>query len=91
MGSSSNASWGKKVKFQHPKCKCGTYAIMQGSGTVKNPDRIFHGCCYEHTERPHCNYFVWLDELISCHVGHEKGSDVERRMMMLENRLDQLA
>ncbi|RYR71121.1 hypothetical protein Ahy_A02g005417 [Arachis hypogaea] len=46
VGSSSNASEGKKAKFQHPKCKCGTYAVMQQSGTAKNPDRIFLGCSY---------------------------------------------
>ncbi|RYR00023.1 hypothetical protein Ahy_B07g088068 [Arachis hypogaea] len=90
VGSSSNASVGKKAKFQHPKCKCGTYAIMQESGTLKNPDRIFLGCSYYRTEQRHCNYFVWLDELISKCFGHEDDNDVEGRMMMLENRLEQL-
>ncbi|XP_020961428.1 uncharacterized protein LOC110263902 [Arachis ipaensis] len=86
----SNASEGKKVKFQYPKCKCGSYAIMQGSATAKNPDMIFLGCCHYRTERPHCNYFIWLDELISCHFVHEKDIDVDGRMMMLENRFEQL-
>ncbi|QHN85437.1 uncharacterized protein DS421_16g537430 [Arachis hypogaea] len=88
VGSSSNASEGKKAKFQHCKFKCGTYAIMQESGTLKNPDRIFFGCSYY--RQRHCNYFVWLNELISKHFGHEDDNDVEGRMMMLENRLEQL-
>ncbi|XLR27078.1 hypothetical protein S83_054978 [Arachis hypogaea] len=37
-----------------------------------------------------CNYFVWLDEMISKHFGHEDDNDIEGRMMMLENRLEQL-
>ncbi|QHO16887.1 uncharacterized protein DS421_10g307490 [Arachis hypogaea] len=41
MMGSSNASGEKKVKFQHPKCKYGSYTIMQGSATAKNSDRIF--------------------------------------------------
>ncbi|RYR01304.1 hypothetical protein Ahy_B06g080170 [Arachis hypogaea] len=89
MGS-SNASGGKKVKFQHPRCKCGSYAIMQGSATAKKPDRIFLGCCHYRTEQPHCNYFTWLDELISCHFAHEEDIDVDGRMLVLENRFEQL-
>ncbi|RYR17596.1 uncharacterized protein LOC107481552 [Arachis duranensis] len=89
MGS-SNPSGGKKVKFQHSKCKCGSYAIMQGSATAKNPDRIFLGCCHYRTERPHCNYFMWLDELIFCHFAYEEDIDVNERMLMLENKFGQL-
>ncbi|XLU19636.1 hypothetical protein S245_055702 [Arachis hypogaea] len=51
--SSSNASEEKKAKFQHPKCKRGTYTIMQGFGTLKNTDRIFLGCSYYRMERLH--------------------------------------
>ncbi|QHO51938.1 GRF zinc finger protein [Arachis hypogaea] len=87
---SSNASGGKKLKFQHPKCKCGSYAIMQGSATAKNPERIFLGCCHYRTERPHCNYFMWLDELIFCHFAHEEDINVHGRMLMLENKFEQL-
>ncbi|RYR03810.1 hypothetical protein Ahy_B06g083160 [Arachis hypogaea] len=88
VGSSSNASEGMKAKFQHLKCKCGTYAIMQESETAKNPDRIFLGCSYY--RQRHCNYFVWLDELIAKYFGHEDNNDVQGRMAMLENRLEQL-
>ncbi|RYQ93849.1 hypothetical protein Ahy_B09g100078 [Arachis hypogaea] len=63
---------------------------MQESGTSKNPDRIFFGCSYYHTKQCYCNYFVWLDKLISKRFGHEDDNDVEGRMMMLENRLEQL-
>ncbi|QHO29109.1 uncharacterized protein DS421_7g222450 [Arachis hypogaea] len=91
VGSSSNASEGKKAKFQHPKCKCGTYVVMQQSGTAKNPDRIFLGCSYYGVNGTrHCNFFVWLDELIAKRFGHEDDNDIQGRMMMLENRLEQL-
>ncbi|QHN83349.1 uncharacterized protein DS421_20g704010 [Arachis hypogaea] len=90
VGSSSNASEGKKAKFQHPKCKCGTYAIMQESGTAKNPGRIFLGCSNYRSEQRHCNYFVWLDELIANRFAHEDDNDVQGRMMLLENKLEQL-
>ncbi|RYR42421.1 hypothetical protein Ahy_A08g038898 [Arachis hypogaea] len=89
MGS-SNASGGKKLKFQHPKCKCGSYAIMQGSAIVKNPEWIFLRCCHYRTERSHCNYFMWLDELIFYHFVHEEDIDVHERMLMLENKFEQL-
>ncbi|QHO35691.1 uncharacterized protein DS421_9g277570 [Arachis hypogaea] len=90
VGSSSNAREDKKAEFQHSKCKCETYAIMQEFVTSKNPDRIFLGCSYYHTEQRHYNYFVWLDELISKYFGHEDDNDDEGRMMILENRLEQL-
>ncbi|RYR57174.1 hypothetical protein Ahy_A05g022911 [Arachis hypogaea] len=86
----SNANGGKKVKFQHPKCKCGNYAIMQGFATAKNPNRIFLGCCHYCTEQPHYNNFMWLDELISCYFAHEEDIDVDGRMLMLENGFEQL-
>ncbi|RYR50290.1 hypothetical protein Ahy_A07g036892 [Arachis hypogaea] len=90
VGSSSNASEGKKVKFQHPKCNCGTYAVMQQSRTAKNPDRIFLGCSYYGMEQRHCNFFVWLDELITKGCGNEDDNDIQGRMMMMEKRLEQL-
>ncbi|RYR02923.1 hypothetical protein Ahy_B06g081752 [Arachis hypogaea] len=90
VGSSSNASEDKKAKFQHPKCKCGTYAVMQQSGTAKNPDRIFMGCANYGMEQRHCNFFVWLDELIAKRFGNEDDNDIQGRMMMMEKRLEQL-
>ncbi|RYR19639.1 hypothetical protein Ahy_B03g064497 [Arachis hypogaea] len=63
---------------------------MQESGTAKNPDRIILGCFYYRMEQHHCNYFVWLDKLIAKHFGHEDDNDVQGRMAMLENRLEQL-
>ncbi|QHO38505.1 uncharacterized protein DS421_4g120960 [Arachis hypogaea] len=86
VGSSSNASEGKKAKFQHPKCKCGTYAVMQQSRTAKNPDIIFLGCSYYGMEQSHCNFFVWLNKLIAKRFGNEDDNDIQGRMMRMEKR-----
>ncbi|RYR33277.1 hypothetical protein Ahy_A10g047843 [Arachis hypogaea] len=63
---------------------------MQESRTSKNPDIIFLDCSYYRIKQCHCNYFVWLDKLISKYSGHEDDNDVEGRILMLENRLEQL-
>ncbi|RYQ97245.1 hypothetical protein Ahy_B08g093275 [Arachis hypogaea] len=64
--------------------------FMQQSGTTKNPDKIFLDCSYYGMEQRHCNFFIWLDELIANGCGNEDDNDIQGRMMMMDKRLEQL-
>ncbi|KAL4287786.1 hypothetical protein AHAS_Ahas19G0221000 [Arachis hypogaea] len=61
----SNTLGGKRCfrKEEHPKCKCGMYAIVTRSQTVENPSRVFFGCPYFKENQPYCDFFHWFDNV----------------------------
>ncbi|QHN83001.1 hypothetical protein HN873_071802 [Arachis hypogaea] len=64
--SASSASSGPKfgiTRGENPRCHCGSYAIVVEFGTDKNPRRPFFGCPYYRENLPHCEFFIWFDEV----------------------------
>ncbi|RYQ89973.1 hypothetical protein Ahy_B09g096332 [Arachis hypogaea] len=89
-----------------PKCLCGKNAILFMSKTTRNPKRLFLGCPFYKVRQPCCKYFLWLDEHIAGlgigvtrYLGHEQSlhgeehhwnKDMEKRIMLLEKRIEAL-
>ncbi|KAL4276657.1 hypothetical protein AHAS_Ahas20G0229100 [Arachis hypogaea] len=46
VGGSASVGRNRSKKAYHPKCKCGSYAILSRSRTIKNLNRLFFSCRY---------------------------------------------
>ncbi|RYR29857.1 hypothetical protein Ahy_B01g054433 [Arachis hypogaea] len=58
-GSSSSLRWKRKNTDQ--VCFCGLKTVIKKSGTIENPDRLFH-TCPRYRKGIHCNYFKWTED-----------------------------
>ncbi|QHN93661.1 hypothetical protein HN51_052323 [Arachis hypogaea] len=52
-----------RLRREHPKCKCRTYAVISRSRTGENPNRLFFGCLHFKEKQGYCDFFVWFDEI----------------------------
>ncbi|RYR71796.1 hypothetical protein Ahy_A02g006017 [Arachis hypogaea] len=57
--SSSSLRWRRKNTDQ--VCFCGLKIVIKKSGTIKNPNRLFHACP-RYRKGSHCNYFRWAED-----------------------------
>ncbi|RIA05026.1 hypothetical protein BRARA_K00631, partial [Brassica rapa] len=60
-------------------CRCGEEAMIQTSGTAKNPGRLFY-CCPHGSEGDKFHLFTWTDECVVEEIEDLKSmmSDVKR-------------
>ncbi|RYR07993.1 hypothetical protein Ahy_B05g075503 [Arachis hypogaea] len=50
------------VEEEHgPSVLYGLKTLIKKSGTIENPDRLFHACP-RYRKDSHCNYFRWVED-----------------------------
>ncbi|RYR68393.1 hypothetical protein Ahy_A03g014885 [Arachis hypogaea] len=77
--SSSTSMRRRRLNTHDRSCFCGIKTVIKKSGTVENPNRLFHA---RYRKDSHCNYFKWVDDddyqaVDICGTKKDAGTDME--------------